>query len=530
MPSSDSRQRLTAIVAAIILLVVMVAVSPDFGFTWDERFQQRYGEQIWDYYHGRIPRSDFDTTFGNQYLYGGLVEILSVAAQHALPGMDVYVVRHMVVAVFGWLAVVFCGLTAARAFGARAGWFAAGLLALSPRFFGDAMNNPKDAPFAALTMAALYFILHLDWRPPHFSWAQLAKITVVIALAVNVRPLGLMLLGYFGAALLLAASLELFRAQDRRRWFDCAGAIGRLLAVSLVAIPAGTITWPWAQAAPLVRPIEAFLISTRLDWASGFEVLYGGELIGAGHLPWHYVPYWLVMALPPVVLAGGVLSVLAWRGGFRARTHWIALSVFALTPVAGAIWRHATIYDGIRHVLFIVPPLTALAGGGWSAALLRRSRWSVAAIAVLIIGAAEPLIFQIQNHPNQIVYFSPITGGPKAAFARYEMDYWGNSMLQAVDWSSKLARDLGVPLGVSGNPIQAIQADAGRYHTLWVTGRDKLDFHLDIRLLRGPPDALREFSGRPDVLYRVTTADGTPLCVVLPGPAYPSLAARLSAR
>jgi hypothetical protein len=32
----------------------------------------------------------------------------------------------------------------------------------------------------------------------------------------------------------------------------------------------------------------------------------------------------------------------------------------------------------------------------------------------------------------------------------------------------------------------------------------------------------------PDILYRVTTADGTPLCVVLPGPEYPQLAARLA--
>jgi hypothetical protein len=38
---------------------------------------------------------------------------------------------------------------------------------------------------------------------------------------------------------------------------------------------------------------------------------------------------------------------------------------------------------------------------------------------------AEPLVFQARNHPNQIVYFSPLMGGPKSAFARYDMDYWG---------------------------------------------------------------------------------------------------------
>src|SRR5215831_20727638 len=148
-----NRQRIAAIVAALLLLVAMVALSRDFGFTWDERFQQKYGEEIWDYYHGRLERSTFDTDWGNQFLYGGIVEVLCVTAQHLFHG-EVYVIRHMVIAVFGWAGIVFCGLMAGRAFGARAGWIAAAFLTISPRYFGDAMNNPKDAPFAALSMAA----------------------------------------------------------------------------------------------------------------------------------------------------------------------------------------------------------------------------------------------------------------------------------------------------------------------------------------------------------------------------------------
>ena len=74
------------------------------------------------------------------------------------------------------------------------------------------------------------------------------------------------------------------------------------------------------------------------------------------------------------------------------------------------------------------------------------------ASALLIVGMAEPLVFQVRNHPNQIVYFSPLMGGPKNAFARYDMDYWGNSVLQAVQWADSVARASGIPLIVSGNP------------------------------------------------------------------------------
>jgi hypothetical protein len=139
----------------------------------------------------------------------------------------------------------------------------------------------------------------------------------------------------------------------------------------------------------------------------------------------------------------------------------------------------------------------------------------------------EPLVFQVRNHPNQIVYFTPLMGGPKAAFARYDMDYWGNSVLQAVQWADRVARDSGVPLVLSGNPIQAVEADAARYSTLMVTPRANLVYHLDIRLMRGPGGSLREFAARPDIIYAVKTADGTPLCIVLPGPAFLAVSDKL---
>jgi hypothetical protein len=526
---SGRRQRLFAVAGALILLLVMVGLSRDFGFTWDERFQQKYGEEIWDYAHGRLPRSSFDTDWGNQYLYGGLVEILCVAAQHAFPG-DTYVIRHMVIAVFGWTGIVFCGLAAARAFGARAGWIAAILLTVSPRYFGDAMNNPKDAPFAALAMAALYYTLTIDWRPPHLSWTHAAKLAAVIALAINVRPLGLVLLGYAAGAIMLVAAVEAWRSTAADRWRSVGVTVVRLAVVAIASIPLGTVAWPWAQGQPFVRPIQAFLISTRVNWAAGFDVLYDGAIVGAGSTPWHYVPKWLAMALPPVLLAGLVLSCLIWRLGSRAVVGWCALGAFAFAPVAMAIWRNATIYDGIRHLLFIVPPLTALAAGGWAAAMTFSPRARVAAVVALAIGIAEPVVFQIRNHPNQIVYFSPLFGGPKAAFARYDMDYWANSVLQAVKWSDRLARDLGTSIVVTGKPDQAVESDAARFKSLKFTRLYRPDVQLDIRLLRGSPVGIHEFADSADVLYRVTMADGTPLCVVLPGPAFGPIRDRMNRR
>src|SRR5947207_8016172 len=100
--TARNRRSWLAPIAAGLLLALMIAVSGSFGFTWDERFQQAYGERIWEYLHGRLPRAAFDTDVGNEPVYGGLVEIACVAVQHIVHA-DTYVVRHAVISLFGWI-------------------------------------------------------------------------------------------------------------------------------------------------------------------------------------------------------------------------------------------------------------------------------------------------------------------------------------------------------------------------------------------------------------------------------------------
>src|ERR1051325_973390 len=69
-----------AFVAGGALLVAMVWLARDFGSTWDERALQKLGEQLWDFYTGRIPRSGIDLSFGYVRIYGALVEVVSLAA------------------------------------------------------------------------------------------------------------------------------------------------------------------------------------------------------------------------------------------------------------------------------------------------------------------------------------------------------------------------------------------------------------------------------------------------------------------
>ena len=146
--SAERRWRVAAWTIAAVLLPLMLWLSRDFGVTWDEIHRQANGERIWLLYQGIVR----EPATPAEHLYGGLFDVLAVALQPRLP-LDLYDTRHLLNAFFGWLGIVGCGLVAARAGGGRAATLAMVLLAALPPYFGHAMNNPKDAPFAA--MAAL---------------------------------------------------------------------------------------------------------------------------------------------------------------------------------------------------------------------------------------------------------------------------------------------------------------------------------------------------------------------------------------
>jgi hypothetical protein len=504
--------RWTFVLVALALLPLFVWASFDFGVTWDERARHRYGENILEYFRGLRSRASFDVDGGSPY--GGLFDLICAAAEQWIP-LDRYALRHAINAIFGWIGVLFCGRLAARLFGTWTGVLAMILLAASPRYFADSMNNPKDLPFAALSIAALFYFSKLSPAWPYLSWTTAAKVAVVLALGLNIRAGALLYLAYFGGLLGVFVIAE--QHFDWRRLADTAG---RLAAVSVATLVLGTAFWPWAQGAPLTRPIEALIGFANYDWSGA--VLFEGRNIVATSLPWQYAPSWFLISTPPVVLAGAVLSIaLARRQGWTVPT--LALWSVAALPVVLVVARRSTLYDGVRHLLFVTPILVALSAAGWSAFLQQRRPWlRFPAAALLAAGLIDVIGFQVRAHPNQAVYFNRLVGGPRGAFARYDLDYWGNCVLQAVAWSATAARLSGRPLAISGNPAHLVQDDAARFREVYFTPLHR-PHDLTIRLNRGPREGVIDLAGREDALYRVQTPDGAVLCVVLPGPGFARL-------
>ncbi len=501
----------------LLLLPLMLWLSRDFGNTWDEKIHQIEGEMAWDFWRGLPPPAQPPDRAS--HLYGALFDAICVAVQKVVPG-DVWTTRHYVNAAFGWLGIFYAGRLGARLFGRATGLLAMVLLTLTPRYFGDASNNAKDVPFAALTLVALYCLAGIQPRPPYLSWRALSAFTLAAAMALDVRAGGVLLVVYLAVALAIAA----FRAGDTSPT-ALATLAGRWAAATLAVLLLGTLFWPWAFERPVIGPLMALSQFSSFFWNG--SVLFAGRLIRAKALPWSYVPVWLAISTPPVVLAGTGLSWLRLR---RPAERWSVVGLWSATvlPVLFVVLRHSTLYNGIRHLLFVIPTLVILAAAGWTVALARTRGWvrGLAAVA-LAVGLAEPAAFFLRNHPNEIVYFNALVGGPRGAFGRFDLDYWGNCVLQEVRWVDRLARSSGVPLVVSGQPPHVVQFDSGRFAALSFTGPEQGLHHVTIEPVWGPAPEVWRAVQRSDVLHWVGTSDGAVLCVTRTGPRFAEVAARL---
>ena len=517
----------------VLLLPLMLVLSRDFGVTWDEKTHQLYGERVYRF----LTAGQDDDWFrpgGDQlkiYLHGGFFDTVCVAAQKLVTD-NIYVTRHYVGAAFGWLGIVYVGRLGRLLAGPGTGLLAMLMLALSPRYFGDSMNNPKDVPLAALLAAALYYMMRLSPRHPFVGWRAALGLVITIGLAVSVRAGALLYLGYLAVALV---GLTLAARDFNPRRLAATFASG--VAVVVTVLLTGTLFWPWAQIIPLKRPIQGMLRLSEFRW--DFPVLFDGRDVPASALPWSYIPQWALVVTPPVVMIGVALAVallLIRRAPGSAATprpgpgRWRVLALLgaAFFPGTYIVLSGATIYDGIRHLTFAYPPFVLLAACGWLE-LLRQPSPTLRklAAALLALGLLEPLVFQLRNHPNQSVYFNAFAGGPRGAFGRYELDYWGNSLLQGVEWVAGVARASNTPLVVSGRPHHVVRDDMQLYSGLTFAREEEAAHQLEVIALRGPRQDVLDLAQRPDILHTVTTADGAPLTVVVPGPRYAEVEGRL---
>ncbi len=433
---SSARSSLFLFLAALLLVAL---TFDDYGVTWDEPFHVKYGERILRYFTSGLEDTEAVHRSNLRY-YGGFFDLAGALAERVLP-FGVYETRHLLGALLGLLGAFGCWTLARALGGTRCALLAAFLLLLTPRWWGHGFVNPKDIPFAAGYVWSLYCITRavpaLPAIPPRLAVVTGLAIGATLALRVG----GVVLFAYLGLAMAIQLAHHLWS-----RGFEVGFATLRrqLLSLAMVAAPAFSLMllfWPFAQQRPIRAPLEALVLTSRFVWRG--TVLFEGRDLHVTEIPRRYMIEWLAITLPEIVLLGlalGLAIVLARaaKGEIRPhseKTQTLALVVLAAVfPVGYIALRRPIVYDGMRHVLFVLPLLAALAALALDFTFARLG--PRAAKVVLGLGGVYLLVhlaILMGLHPHEYVYFNRLVGGLEGAYGRFETDYWGGSYREAVE-------------------------------------------------------------------------------------------------
>jgi hypothetical protein len=447
MPSLSSKHwsaDRTADLAAIAVLVAVAVVAGftfrDYGLGWDDYTHAEYGDLLLSLY-GSGFRDTRALSFVNLYMYGGGFDMIAALLAKILP-FDLFETRRLAGAAIGLSGLFIVWRVARRVGGSKAGLLALVLLCVSPLYYGHMYMNPKDAPFAVAMALLLLGLVRAFEEYPRPSPATVAIFAIGLGLSIGTRVIGGISALYVAAALILVYGTET-RAMDARTAATRMGHfVVALLPGLVLAYCVMGLEWPWSVTAPLnpLRATEYFSHFFEKPWREMFD----GVAILVPNMPRTYVPTLFALKEPEIVLLLGVTGtagalVAATRRDLPVprRAALLLVALAAVLPVAMTVIARPAMYNGIRHFVFIMPPVAVLGGlaGAWLwERLARYGRPALAAGAVAATAALlSPVVEMVRLHPYQYTHFNHLAGGIKAADEHYMLDYWGLAFKQAAD-------------------------------------------------------------------------------------------------
>ena len=442
-PSRRSVERSCDDLAIIVLTVVGLIASltfRDYGLGWDDYTHAEYADLLLRMY-GSGFKDTGALSFANLYMYGGGFDMAAALLHKVIP-LELFETRRLLGAAVGIVGLAVTWRLGRRVGGPIAGLAAVLLLALCPTFYGHMFMNPKDAPFAVAMVILMLGLVRLAEEYPSPSPRTVLIVGLGAGLSIGSRILG-------GLALIYAVVgfmpmwLEEFRAQGTRE------AVRRFMGVGYALLPGlilgylvmGLI-WPWS----IIEPGNPFQAATYFSqfFEKPWKEMFDGALVSVPDMPWSYLPTLFALQLPEVLLGLSIAAAIATLLALpradvsgRRKTILLMLTLAATLPIAVAIVKRPALYNGIRHFIFVIPPMTVLAGTAfaWGMNWLKQNRrsWQPAALAVFSFGLLLPLGEMIRLHPYQYTHFNHIAGTVRGADYRYMLDYWGLALKQASD-------------------------------------------------------------------------------------------------
>ncbi len=424
---------LPGLIMFVLAVIVGLFVFHDYGMCWDEPYQRAPAILSYNY----IMHGSQDLFIKKSDNHGAGFEILLVFIEKLMKlndSRDIYMMRRIVSNIF-FLGSVFAAYVLIyklfkNRFLACLGFF---MLAFMPRMFAHSFYNTKDIPFVAMVIV-IFAVCQAAFEKDK-SWLFL-MLGFACGYATSIRIMGIMFALFI--LLFLAADIvfKVVRKEKATKQFIhvLLFTVGFLL---LLYIP-----WPFIWKHPIKLFLESFGKMSHYAWTGG--LLFDGQIMMSDKpLPWTYFPTWFMITVPELWLLAGLVGI-GWlsydffkrpkvyiQNTYERNFLLYLFSFFA--PVISVIFLHSVIYDDWRHLYFVYPPFVFM--GLYFINKFINGKYAKIVQGVCVLQAAVVILFMVQNHPFEEVYFNNLVSHEEESLRnKYDMEYWGCSFKQGLDY------------------------------------------------------------------------------------------------
>jgi len=357
--------------------------------------------------------------------HGTFFDILLVGAEVVTGVKEVYQVyqlRHWVTFAYFWVGLIFFYLLLNH-LGFHWKWSLLGtlFLLLSPRIFANSFYNMKDLAFLSAYVMAAYTSFRF-LKEQDVKWAVFHAVTT--AISIDIRIPGVVIPIITGSAFFIYGITS--NKTIAFTW------IRNLMIYYIVLSIFVILFWPFLWEDPLGNFIYAF--SKLGAFPAEVNMYFWGKTILSTELPWYYLPSWMFITTPLLLIVLFVIGLFYTLGILvNRKVLWdqklpmIKTLIFLFLPLIAIIFKSSVLYNGWRHVYFVYPFFIILSLCGLKYIESNLSRYTHRAIKVMRFGIGLILLYLVGNivyyHPYEHSYFNIFAG--KDIKNRFDTDYWG---------------------------------------------------------------------------------------------------------
>lgn len=423
-PEAPPVPRVVRFVAALVLAAgVLMALLGAWriGVTWDEPIHvqrlNQFLETGWFLTPGQLEMGDPTSDMTQQFVYAPVAMLLLhglgmltgiESADAALFTHEAYVVRHLGVALLGFVGVGGVALTA-KVLTRRWDWalVAAAALVAVPLWTGHSMFNIKDTP-AAVAYVWVTLALCLMLRPLGDRWWHRAAAPLAlgwgVVLGVGTRP-G-MWTGFALSAMWFVLAVLFVRRADHERAFSRTRALAELGAGIGLGLTSVALVYPSVFADPVRALLNSLTASANFMGGSSNR---------------GFLPIGVLLQMPLVLLGLALLGTLVTarrvvreRGRSVETACWVLVVVQLFGMPTAGVLKGSFLYGDLRQVLFAVPAMVLMAMLGAMPLLRWRGskRYPVNAkvsLTVLVVGLVFPTAVQASLFPLNYIFWNPLS-------------------------------------------------------------------------------------------------------------------------